>query len=148
MQLTRFDRWLREKFVYETQISTLSAPNGLPSGIKPAKNPDLAGKRYKHLYIAKSSKAADQFLSQLKDNNQMYTTQVVDRDSWLVPLLAPKNKSVTWWLISTVVIAIAVLCLVIYLNSLRSNPVFMKNFMDAFDLFYGSAPAPKPIKTN
>jgi hypothetical protein len=135
MQLTRFDRWLREKFVYETHISTLSAASSLPSGIKAVKNPELAGRRYKHLYIAKSSKAVDLFLSQLKDNNQMYTTQVVDKTAWYVAFVAPKGKSVTWWLISTVIIGISVFCAALYINSLRSDPVFMKNFMEAFDLF-------------
>jgi cadmium resistance protein CadD (predicted permease) len=135
MQLTRFDRWLREKFVYETQINTLSAVDSLPSGIRTVKKPNLAGRRYNYLYVAKSSKAADHFLSQLKDNNQMYTTQVVDKNAWYVPFFAPKNKSVTWWIISTVIILIALFCLLFYLNLLRNDPVFMKNFMETLELF-------------
>jgi hypothetical protein len=114
---------------------TRSDPGSLPSGISAVKNADLAGRRYKHLYIAKSSKAADRFLSQLKDNNQMYTTQVVDKNAWYVPFVAPKNKSVTWWMISTVIIGVGVFFIFLYINSLRNDRVFMKNFMETFDLF-------------
>ena len=84
MQLTRFDRWLREKYVYETHIQTLRPPKSLPDGIRTVEIPDVPGKRYKHLFVAGSSKLADELIAQLRENSQMYTTQIVDRDAWFV----------------------------------------------------------------
>lgn len=135
MQLTRFDRWLREKYVYETHIHTLRVPESLPAGIQTREIPDVPGKRYKHLFVASSSGDADQLIAQLKENSQMYTTQIVDRDDWYVPFLAPKDKSVTWWLFSMVVIIISVFFALVYLKGLAEDPDFRKNFMDALKLF-------------
>lgn len=134
MQLTRFDRWLREKYVYETHIHTLRPPESIPKGIQTVEIPDVPGKRYKHLYVAGSSRLADALIDELKANSQMYTTQVVDRKSWYVPFIAPKNKSVTWWLISCVVITLSVFTGLIYLKGLTEDAEFRKNFMDALKL--------------
>jgi hypothetical protein len=135
MQLTRFDRWLREKYVYETHIHTLRPPESVPKGIRTVEIPDVPGKRYKHLFVASSSKLADELIVELKANSQMYTTQVVDRKSWYIPFIAPKGKSVTWWLISCVVITISVFSGLIYLKGLTEDPEFRKNFMEALKLF-------------
>jgi len=137
MQLTRFDRWLREKFVCELHIQTLRPPESIPSGIRAIDLPDSPGKRYKHLFIAESSKAADELIRQLKENNQMYNAQVVDREAWYVPFIAPKEKSVTWWLFSMVVISISVFFALLYIKSLVEDPEFRKNFMEALELLKG-----------
>jgi len=137
MQLTRFDRWLREKFVYETHINTLSPPESIPAGIRVVELPEIPGKRYKHLFVAASSKTADTLICQLKANSQMYTTQVVDRDAWFVPFLAPKNKSVTWWIISLVVISISAFFILLYLKGLVEDPEFRKNFMESIEIMKG-----------
>lgn len=137
MQLTRFDRWLREKFVYETHIQTLRPPETIPAGIQSVEMPDVPGKRYKHLFVASSSKAADELIRQLKENSQMYTTQVVDRDAWFVPFIAPKEKSVTWWLVSVFFTAVASFFVLLYLKGLVQDPEFRKNFMEAMKLMKG-----------
>jgi hypothetical protein len=135
MQLTSFDRWLREKYVYETHIHTLRPPEAIPKGIRIIDIPDLPGKRYKHLYVAGSTKLADELISGLKANSQMYTTQIVDRKAWYVPLIAPKGKSVTWWVISCVMITISIFSGLIYLKGLTEDAEFRKNFMEALRLF-------------
>ena len=137
MQLTRFDRWLREKYVYETHIHTLRLPESLPAGIQTREIPDVPGKRYKHLFVASRSTDADQLISQLKQDSQMYTTQSVDRNDWYVPLIAPKNKSVTWWLFSFMIISISVLFALAYLKTLVEDPVFRQSFMDALNIVRG-----------
>jgi hypothetical protein len=137
MQLTRFDRWLREKFVYETHIQTLRPPEFIPCGIRTVELPDTPGKRYKHLFIAKNSKAADDLIRYLKENSQMYTTQIVDRDAWFVPFIAPKEKSVTWWIISVVVISVSTFFFLLYLKSLAQNEEFQKNFKEAVKIMKG-----------
>jgi hypothetical protein len=137
MQLTRFDRWLREKYVYETHIHTLRPPESLPIGIRTVEIPNVPGKRYKHLYVASSSKLADALIAQLKENSQMYTTQVVDRTGWYVPFIAPKDKSVTWWLFSLAVISTCAFFALLYIKSLAEDPEFRKNFMEAIDVMKG-----------
>lgn len=134
MQLTRFDRWLREKFVYQTQIHTLRPPESLPAGVKAVHIPDVPGKRYKYLYVANRTKAADELILRLKEAGQMYTTQVVDRKLWYVPFIAPKTKSVTWWVISTVFTVVSVCTVLIYISRLAADPEFRSNFADAFKL--------------
>jgi hypothetical protein len=137
MQLTHFDRWLREKYVYETHIHTLRPPDSIPKGIRKVEIPDVPGKRYKHLFVANSSKLADELIQELKAGGQMYTTQIVDSKSWYVPFIAPKNKSVTWWLTSCVVITISVFSALIYLKGLTEDPVFRKNFAEAIEILKG-----------
>lgn len=137
MQLTRFDHWLREKYVYETHIHTLRPPESLPRGIRPVPIPDVPGKRYKHLYVAKNAKAADALISRLKQSGQMYTTQVVDKKRWYVPFIAPKNKSLTWWIFSTVIILVSVVSAVLYVIKLFENPKLRENFMDALKILQG-----------
>jgi hypothetical protein len=134
MQLTRFDRWLREKFVYETHIQTLRPPEAVPGGLRIVTLPDLPGQRYKHLFIARSSRLADALIRQLKDNGQMYTTRVVDRKAWFVPFLAPKDKSVTWWVVSLVVISVSVISALFYLKGFVDDPEFRKNFLEALEI--------------
>lgn len=134
MQLTRFDRWLREKYVYETHIHTLRAPESIPAGIRVVDIPDMPGRRYKHLFVASSSRVADELILQLRDNSQMYTTQIVDRRAWYVPFLAPQDKSVTWWLFSMTLIIIASFFGLLYLKGLADDPEFQKNFMQALKL--------------
>ena len=137
MQLTRFDRWLREKFVYETHIQTLRPPESIPSGVMAVDLPDVPGKRYKHLFVAGSSKLADELILSLKKDGQMYTTQVVDRKSWYIPLIAPKDKSITWWLLSVVIFTIAAFSGLIYIKGLTEDPEFRKNFMEAIQILKG-----------
>jgi hypothetical protein len=137
MQLTRFDRWLREKFVYELHIQTLRPPESIPRGIRAFDLPEAPGKRYKHLFIACSSKAADELIRVLKENNQMYTAQIVDREAWYVPFIAPKERSVTWWVISAGVIVTFLCCLVIYVKGLADDPEFRKNFLEAVEIMKG-----------
>jgi hypothetical protein len=134
MQLTRFDRWLREKFVYETHIHTLRPPDSLPAGIQSVELPEVPGKRYKHLFIARSSAAADELIRVLKENSQMYTTQIVDRDAWFVPFVAPKEKSVTWWLASVLVFSVSGFFVLLYIKGLVQDPEFRTNAMEALKL--------------
>ena len=137
MQLTKFDRWLREKFVYETHIHTLRPPEQIPAGIRTVDLPEVAGRRYKHLFVAGSSRVADEMIRMLRENSQMYTTQIVDRDAWYVPFIAPKEKSVTWWLVNVVVIATSSFFALLFLKGLVQDPEFRKDFMEALKILKG-----------
>ena len=65
----------------------------------------------------------------------MYTTQVVDRTGWYVPFIAPKDKSVTWWVISTILILVGLFFALLYLKGFVEDANFRKNFADALKLF-------------
>jgi hypothetical protein len=135
MQLTRFDHWLREKFVYETHIHTLRMPESLPKGIRNVQLPDVSGKRYKCLLVAKTCKDAELFINELKQNSQMYATQIVEKNRWYVPWIAPKNKSITWWLFSTLLTFISVFLCLMKLKTFTDDSKFRKTFFEAIDIF-------------
>ncbi len=137
MQLTRFDRWLRERFVYETHIQTLRLPEEIPARIQAVELPEAPGKRYRHLFIAKRSKDADELIQYLKEGGQMYSTQIVDREAWYVPFIAPKDKSVTWWIVSVVFITIGIFYVLLFIKGLTQNPEFQKNFSEALEILKG-----------
>ncbi|MGD7653492.1 MAG: hypothetical protein ACQCXQ_09785 [Verrucomicrobiales bacterium] len=137
MQLTRFDRWLRETFVYETHIRTLRPPEFIPAGILVVELPETPGQRYNHLFIARSSKAADALIRQLKESSQMYKTQVVDRKTWLTPIVAPKHKSVTWWIVSAIVFSISAVFIFSYLKNLLADPELRQNISEALQIIQG-----------
>lgn len=137
MQLTRFDRWLRERFVYETHIKTLRAPASVPKGIRAQELPDIPGVRFKHLFIARNTKLADSFIASLRDANLMFFTAVVDRKSWFVPWIAPKNKSVTWVLAWLVLASVSAYFVTKYLVGLFSQPEVRKMIAEAIETLKG-----------
>ena len=138
MQLTRFDRWLREKFVHEIHVYSLRPPEIVPRGVRSEDLPEAAGRTYRHRYIARSSKAADALIGSFKEHNQMFTTRVVDRKGWYIPLVAPKdNKSVTWWCAWVMVSAMAAFVATNAVRALWSNPKFRENFAEALEIMQG-----------
>lgn len=137
MQLTSFDRWLREKFVYETHILTLRPCEKVPKGIKQCELPEKAGRRYKHLYSTGNAKAADLLIHNLKENSQMFTTQIVNKKAWYTKFLAPDGKSPTWWLVSFVFIFISIAAAGFWLNNLLSDPEVRKNLLDSLEILKG-----------
>jgi hypothetical protein len=44
MQLTRLDRWLRERYVYETHVYTLRLPETVPAGVIAEELPESPGR--------------------------------------------------------------------------------------------------------
>ena len=137
MQLTRFDRWLREHFVYETHIKTLRAPEAVPKGIRAQSLPDIPGVRFKHLFIARNSKLADSFIASLREANLMFFTTMVDRKAWFVPWIAPKNKSLTWTLAWIVLAAISAFYVVGLLVTLLSQSEVLKILTEAIEVLKG-----------
>lgn len=137
MQLTRLDRWLRERFVYETHIYTLRLPETVPAGIIAEELPEAPGRRFKHRFILRSDAEASALIEQLRDGGQMFTTRVVDREAWYVPLIAPKGKSVTWWFVWLGITLVGVLSL-IHLGRLAwANPELRKNVAEAVEILKG-----------
>jgi len=135
MQLTRFDHWLRETFIYETQVFTLRPPSKLPRGVKERKRYKAPrGSRYNHLYIPKSEQANRQLLALLNQQNQLFTTQIVERKTWYASILAPLGKSFTWRVISAILIAIGLTSAFLYVQGLWDNPEFRKNLLESVEI--------------
>ena len=137
MQLTRFDRWLKETFVYETQILTLRPAEVIPRKIRQVELPEKAGRRYKHLYTTGNAKAADALLKSLRDENQMFTTKIVDKDAWWVQFMAPEGKSPSWYLISVFLLMAGLTPVVIWIRGLLQSPEFIKNMQDTLEIIKG-----------
>jgi hypothetical protein len=134
MQLTQFDRWLREVFVYETHIRTLRPAESTPRGIRAVELPESPMQRYRHLYIARKSSDADALIQQLRENTQMFTTEIVERKKWYTPIIAPRDKSFTWRLLSICVTVSVTLALILWIQRLLNDPEFRNAIDNARDL--------------
>ena len=137
MQLTRLDRYLRSRFVYETHIYTLRLPASIPAGTIAEELPESPGRKFKHRFILRSDKAVQELIEELRSANQMFTTRVVDREAWYVPLLAPNGKSVTWWLVWACVTAMGVFGLIHVAKIAWANEELRKNVSEAMKILQG-----------
>ncbi|MBJ07137.1 MAG: hypothetical protein CMO40_08510 [Verrucomicrobiaceae bacterium] len=136
MQLTQFDRWLREKFIYRTHIYTMRIPeSGVPSQVTVEELEETPSRRYRYRLIVSAKRDLENLLAALRDGNQMFTTRVVEANPWYKPIIAPKGKSfffrIFWWL---VVMALVITAgTVVY--SILSNEELKSELMEAFNLF-------------
>lgn len=137
MQLTRLDRYLRSRFVYETHIYTLRLPASIPAGTIAEELPESPGRKFKHRFILRNDKAVQELIEELRSANQMFTTRVVDREAWYVPLLAPNGKSVTWWLVWACFTAMGVFGLIHVAKIAWANEELRKNVSEAMKILQG-----------
>lgn len=137
MQLTRLDRYLRERFVYETHVYTLRLPATIPAGAIAEELPESPGRKFKHRFILRNDKAVSALIEELRNANQMFTTRVVDREAWYVPLIAPNGKSVTWWLIWAAFTACGVFGLIYVAKTAWANDELRKNATEALEILKG-----------
>ncbi|MBT8043700.1 MAG: hypothetical protein KJO79_02015 [Verrucomicrobiae bacterium] len=97
MQLTKLDRWLKERFIYETHIFTLRLPeDGLPAGTSVSELEQNKGGDYRHRIVVKDNKLADQVIGLLRENHIMHATHVVEGKNWYNKRIAPEGKSFTY----------------------------------------------------
>ena len=97
MQLTKFDQWLKERFIYETRIFTMRLPEeGLPRGVRVEPTDQTSKGAYQHKLSIKSRKKADQVIVILKENHLMYATHVVEVKHWYNKRIAPEGISFTY----------------------------------------------------
>ena len=136
MQLTQFDRWLREKFIYRTHIYTMRLPEtGVPSQVLVEELEVSATRRYKYRLIVNAKRDLEQLLSALREGNQMFATRVVETNPWYKPIIAPKGKSfffrVFWWGIAV----LAVLTVLVLGYLILTNEELKAELIDSFNLF-------------
>ncbi|MBL48594.1 MAG: hypothetical protein CMP28_06550 [Roseibacillus sp.] len=136
MQLTQFDRWLREKFIYRTHIYTMRLPeSGVPSQVMVEELEDTPTRRYRYRLVVNAKRDVEALLAALRDGNQMFTTRVVEANPWYKPIIAPKGKSfffrIFWWAVVMALVTAAVI--VVY--GILSNEELKSELMEALDLF-------------
>ena len=64
MQLTQFDRWLRERFIYRTHIYTMRLPEaGVPSQVLVEELEDSPTRRYRYRLIVNAKRDVENLLA-------------------------------------------------------------------------------------
>lgn len=100
MILTKFDRWLLERFVYETHIKVTTLPERLPKGIK---TQPISDRQYSYLLIVRKNKIADKLIAHLNNQGKLYSTSIAEGSHWYNPLINNNKNSFTyrlfWWII-------------------------------------------------
>ena len=133
MQLTKLDRWLKERFVYRTHLQTMRASEVVARGVKYQALPEMPGKRYRHLYICKTNQQAKEMVRILKEANLTFDASVVDSTAWYVKWIAPKDASLTWRIISIVTILSSCFFVARYLMELLSRPSVQKMLRESWE---------------
>ena len=97
MQLTKLDRWLKERFIYETHIFTLRLPEGdMPVGVDVEELEQNKRGDYRHRILVKDNKIANDVIELLKQNHIMHAIHVVEGKNWYNKRIAPEGKSFTY----------------------------------------------------
>ena len=97
MQQTRLDRWLKEKFVLETHVLTLSKPPHVPGGVELEEQELSLSNRFKYRMVVRDRRELEATLQALADANQTFSTKVLARSTPLRRLFDdPRGSSFTW----------------------------------------------------
>ena len=101
MQLTKLDRWLKERFIYETHIFTLRLPEReLPAGVRVEDIEQNKGGDYRHRIMIKDNEIAENVTRILKEDHIMHATHIVEGKNWYNQRIAPEGKSFTYrWIL-------------------------------------------------
>ena len=127
MQQTKFDRWLKESFIYETHIFTLRLPEAkLPRSVKVTSLESKKAGDYKYRLISKSRKQSERLISQLKENHLMYATHIVEKKHWYNSIISPEQKSFTYQLIFRVLALISLFSLCWWGYKISQNTALME----------------------
>lgn len=133
--LTKVDHWLRERYLLQTHLYTLRLPEALPSGVKASELPQSVTRRYRYRIVSNTNELTDKTIKILNDQGLMFATQVIERKTWLKPIIAPKSGSViltVFWLVSFLGLIMGTMKLA---HQLQNDAVFMENFRGAIELF-------------
>ena len=134
MQLTKLDRWLKERFIYETHIFTLRLPERkLPSGVTVKDLEQNKGGDYRHRIMIKDNELAQSVIQQLKEDHIMHAVHVVEGENWYNNRIAPEGRSFTYmWLFRFVGVILA--CAGAYgVFQLAQNEELVKTIKDTIE---------------
>ena len=115
MQQTRLDRWLKEKFVMETHVLSLSAPPWIPPGTKLESLEVGIKNRFRYKMVIRKRSDLEKALQSLSDANQTFVTRIESRKVWCRSLFDdPLGRSFTFRVLGLVFLAAIVATLVYY----------------------------------
>lgn len=132
--LTVIDHWLRQNFLLETHIYTMRLPEQVPNGVRVQELPESATKRYRYRLVTSKPRITDKLVKNLKESGLLFTTQVVELNTWFRPIIAPKGKSFVFnvfWLFSFIFVILGSVRLV---NKMRANEEFMAQMKEAIGI--------------
>lgn len=136
MQLTKFDHWLREKYIYRTHIYAMRLPGGaLPSDVLIEELEESPTRRYRFRFVANAADDVDAVLAALKEGNQMFATRIVEENPWFKPIIAPKGKSFFFRLIWTGIALFGVFVALTVATIVLANAELRQELIDSFKLF-------------
>lgn len=137
MQLTKLDRWLKDRFAYETHVQVLRLPERVPRGVKVIELPDIPGRRFQFMLVVRRTGVADELFEILKEESMMYSTQIITRDAWYVKFVAPKETSLTWSIVSWILILSAIIGVATVVYRLLQDPEIRENLKEAIEILKG-----------
>jgi len=122
MQLTKLDRWLKERFIYETHIFVLRLPDEkVPKGVKIEEVTSKKAGDYTNKLMIKDKDLAKYVIQMLKDHRLMYATHIVEGKHWYNKRLAPDGKSFTLMWVNRFLLLIGLCSAAWGINKLRQN---------------------------
>lgn len=134
MQLTKLDRWLKERFIYETHIFTLRLPERkLPGAVQVEELEQNKGGDYRHRIVIRDNDLAESVIQQLKEDHIMHAVHVVEGENWYNKRIAPEGKSFTYmWLFRFV--SMIFVCAAAYgVFQLAENEELVKTIKDTIE---------------
>ena len=136
MQLTKIDRWLREKFIYRTHIYTMRLPEtGLPSSILVEELEASPTRKFRYRLVANADRDVRAVISTLKAGNQMFATRIEEANPWYKKIIAPEGKSFFFRVVWIGVTSVTVISVVSACAVALSDPEFRGQLMESIDLF-------------
>lgn len=135
MQLTKIDRWIREKLIYRTHIYTMRLPEaGLPSGVLVEELEDSPTRKFRYRLIANAERDVNLVITTLKEANQMFATRIEEANPWYKKIVAPEGKSFAFRLMWIGFAAILVLSVVTLGIIALSDEELRANLIESFEL--------------
>jgi len=139
MQLTKLDRWLKERFIYETHIFTLRLPEGdMPNGVSLEELEQNKRGDYRHRIMVKDNKIAEDVIELLKQNKIMHAIHVVEGKNWYNHRIAPEGKSFTYMWIFRFFGLIGICSVGFGVLKLLQNEDLQSTIMDTISEFKGA----------
>lgn len=107
MQQTSFDRWLRKKYVYYTQVYCNTLPREMPDKISVEETTRETGGRYLYRLTTTDDSALVEVSKRLESENITYTSRVAEKAGMAARLFNDPFKSFTYriaWAIFIIII--------------------------------------------
>jgi hypothetical protein len=136
MQLTKFDRWLRERFIYRTHIYTMRMPEaGIPSTVMVEELEDSPTRKFRFRMVANADHDVAAVLTALREGNQMFATRIVETNPWYRSIIAPEGKSFFFRIVWITIALIGLAVVIILALRVMADETLMKQLKESLNLF-------------